>query len=159
MGDRRESGTIAIVPTYVVRAPEGLLPTDARAPLAAAVTRAHAAVTGAPRSFAQVFVEEFAPGRHFIGGEPADPATLFVLGYVRGGRSAQMLQDLAGAVRDAVVSVAEVADDQVWVYVHDMPPDRMIEFGRVLPAAGDEADWIAALPDPVRERLERLDRG
>ena len=43
----------------------------------------------------------------------------------------------------------------VWVYVSELPPTQMVEFGRVLPDHGKEAAWSAAMPAAERQRLRR----
>jgi len=49
------------MPTYVCTAREGQLSPDQKSRIAAAVTRIHSEVTGAPKFFAQVIFEEVKP--------------------------------------------------------------------------------------------------
>ena len=144
------------MPTYVVRAHD-LTPLQ-RADVAARITDAHAQATGAPRSFAQVLLEDVDDASHFIGGQPADQRTVFVHGHIRAGRSAELTEVLARSVRDAVVEGAGRPADQVWVYLSEIPEARVVEFGHTLPAPGEEDAWIEALPTELRERLQRLSR-
>lgn len=44
----------------------------------------------------------------------------------------------------------------VWVYLSELPPNQMVEFGRVLPLHGKEAEWSAALPEAEKARLENI---
>ncbi len=145
------------MPTYVVRARADTFGPGRRALLAEGLTAAHTRVTGAPRSFSQVVIEELRGRDHFIGGRPAEAGSVFVHGHVRSGRDDETTAALATAIRDAVVGATGVAEELVWVYLSEIPSARMIEFGRPLPAPGDEDDWIAALPDSLRDRLTRLD--
>jgi phenylpyruvate tautomerase PptA (4-oxalocrotonate tautomerase family) len=145
------------VPTYVVRARSDMLGPGRRALLAERLTAAHSRVTGAPRSLAQVVLEDLRGRDHYIGGRPADAGSIFVHGHVRNDRDDETNAALVTAVRDAVVSTTGVAEDLVWVYLSELAPERMIEFGRPLPAAGEEDAWIAALPESLRARLTRLD--
>jgi hypothetical protein len=46
-----------------------------------------------------------------------------------------------------------IAEDEVWVYLSDMPAHNIAEYGRVLPAPGAENAWLATLPAALRERL------
>ena len=41
----------------------------------------------------------------------------------------------------------------------ELPPDNMIEYGRVVPAAGGEAAWLAFLDVADRAHLESLAGG
>lgn len=63
------------------------------------------------------------------------------------------------AVRDAVVAVAGVGAEAVWVYLSEIPPARMVEFGQVLPEPGGEAAWTAGLPAAAAALVGHLDGG
>ena len=145
------------MPTYVVRARPETLGPGRRGRLADQITDAHARLTGVPRSFVQVIVEDVQGRDHFIGGRPAAAGSVFVRGQVRAGRDEATLAALATAVRDAVVAATDVDQDLVWVYVSEIPPEQMLEFGVALPPPGAEDGWIAGLPEPVRARLAALD--
>jgi hypothetical protein len=49
-----------------------------------------------------------------------------------------------------------IAEDEVWVYLSDIPAHNMAEYGRVLPTPGAENAWFETLPAALRERLEPL---
>ena len=70
------------------------------------------------------------------------------------------LKAIAGHIRmmaEAVGTAAGVKDrSSVWIYVSEMPARQMIEFGHVLPEAGDEPIWTAALPAGDREFLQSI---
>ncbi|MBB1495253.1 tautomerase family protein [Propioniciclava sp. MC1595] len=144
------------MPTYTVRTTTGRLNGDARATLARAITTAHTAATGAQGFFAQVVFEEVDADRHFVGGAPIADELVFVHGQIRAGRTpeqkAALLDALGGAVREAL----GVPRRAVWVYLVDLPPANMVEYGYVLPAAGDEAAWLASLDDDTRHHLNAL---
>jgi len=55
-----------------------------------------------------------------------------------------------------VCTVTGVAEDEVWVYICDIPADNIAEYGRVLPSPGDEAAWLTTLPESLRTRLLAL---
>jgi hypothetical protein len=44
----------------------------------------------------------------------------------------------------------------VWVYLSELPPNQMVEFGHVLPLHGEEVEWSAALPEAEKARLEKI---
>ena len=60
---------------------------------------------------------------------------------------------LLAALRDAVVEAAGAERAAVWVYLVDLPPRDMIEYGHVLPEPGDEAAWLDGLPEVDRQRM------
>lgn len=144
------------MPTYLCTAAAGLLDAARKQAVAAAITRAHAAVTGAPAHFAQVVFHDTAPGDVFIGGVPLAHEHVSVHGRIRAGRSAE---DRAGLIRRLVADIAAAAHVDrfaVWVYLLELPPAAMAEFGHILPEPGAEAAWHEALPEADRMRLEAL---
>lgn len=46
----------------------------------------------------------------------------------------------------------------VWVYIVDLLPNQMIEYGEVLPESGKENEWFANLSLELKEKLARLDK-
>ena len=141
------------MPTYTCTTRPGGLDEAQRAEIARKITLSHAAATGAPPSFAQVVFEERA--HRFIGGEPAD-AHVMVSGDIRAGRTQETRSGLARTIAREVAEIAGVAAHEVWVYLHDLAPGDMVEFGHVLPPAGGEREWLEALPPSLREMLTAL---
>jgi phenylpyruvate tautomerase PptA (4-oxalocrotonate tautomerase family) len=58
------------MPTYTWAAARGLLSAAQKSAIAAAITAAHAEITGASAYFAQVIFRDVNEGGHFIGGRP-----------------------------------------------------------------------------------------
>jgi phenylpyruvate tautomerase PptA (4-oxalocrotonate tautomerase family) len=150
------------MPTYVCTVREGQLSPDQKSKIAAEVTRIHSEVTGAPTFFAQVIFEEVKPGNHFIGGVPLVHDQLydqiFVYGRVRAGRSIQEKLKMIKLMAEAVGEAAGVRKTGVWVYIAELPPRQMIEYGYVLPDPGDEEVWTNALPKEDREFMQSVGR-
>ena len=150
------------MPTYVCTVREGQLSPDQKSRIAAEVTRIHSEVTGAPTFFAQVIFEEVKPGNHFIGGVPLVHDQLydqiFVYGRVRAGRSIQDKLKMIKLMAEAVGEAAGVRKTGVWVYIAELPPRQMIEYGYVLPDPGDEEVWTNALPKEDREFMQSVGR-
>lgn len=139
------------MPTYVCRATG--LDAKAMAELARAITQAHSEVTGAEGFFAQVLFEPLDPGRCFIGGGGLGRDHCFVHGHIRAGRSAQDRSRLIEQIVISVVSVLAIPRDAVWVYISELAPRAMAEYGELLPEPGDEARWLAGLPEATRRGL------
>lgn len=146
------------MPTYTVTAQAGRLNAGHKADIAAAITRVHNRVTGAPTYFAQVLFVDVAPGNYFIGGVPLAADQVFVHGQIRAGRSVADKDQLIAGMLKEVAEAAGAAQHAVWVYILDLLPRQMVEFGHVLPEPGGEAAWTAALPPEDRERMERIGR-
>ena len=142
------------MPTYTVTTPEGCLNDDKRAAIAREITRVHSETTGAPTYFAQVIFHDVAPGRYFVGGQPLRGQQLFVNGQIRAGRTKESKDTLIAQMLAAVAGAAGLPANHVWVYITDLIPRQMAEFGNVLPEPGDEAKWTEALPPADRAHME-----
>lgn len=144
------------MPTYVCTTLEGRLSQEQKSRVAKEITRIHCDVTGAPSYFAQVIFNEVKPGDYFMNGAPLTHDQIFVYGRVRAGRATQ---DKSRMILDMAQSLGEITAAGrrgVIVYVGDLPPRQMIEFGHVLPEPGDEAQWTAALPAADREFMHSI---
>jgi len=142
------------MPTYIVTSVEGCLDTSKRAKIASEITRIHSETTGAPTYFAQVIFIEVAPDCYFVGGVPIKGRQVFVNGQIRGGRSNESKDSLIAHITAAVAQASKLPKRNVWVYITDLVPRQMVEFGHVLPEAGDEARWAAALPEADRAHMQ-----
>jgi phenylpyruvate tautomerase PptA (4-oxalocrotonate tautomerase family) len=140
------------MPTYTCTAPEGRLTADQKSKIASEITRIHAEVTGAPGFFAQVIFNEVSAGNLFMGGAALKHDHIFIYGHIRAGRAAVDKARMITLMAKAVGELAKVNSNRsVWVYVTELPPRQMIEFGHLLPEPGDEAAWTAALPAADRD--------
>ncbi|QPF90382.1 tautomerase family protein [Bradyrhizobium commune] len=141
------------MPTYTVTTANVTLTPAQHDAIAAAITDAHKSNTGAPGFFAQVIFVALPDLKHYIGGKPNRTPHVFVHGLIRAGRSADvkagLIQDIAMQVRD----IAGVGAEDVWVYVLDIPPRQMVEFGRVLPDPGAEDEWRKGISALKRQEL------
>ncbi|WP_186251305.1 tautomerase family protein [Burkholderia gladioli] len=141
------------MPTYVVSAAAGRLDAQQKARIAAGITEAHSQATGAQGFFAQVIFVPIAEGDHFLGGRPLKSDQIHVNGQIRAGRNAEQKRRLLDAIVELVTRAAQAEPRAVWVYIADVPPWQMVEYGRVLPEPGEEANWLQAMPDEDRAHL------
>ena len=145
------------MPTYFCTTLEGRLTAGQKSKIASEVTRVHCEVTGAPSFFAQVIFEEVKPGDYFIGGAPLKHDQIFVYGHIRSGRAAVDKSRMINQMAKAVGEAARVENGwSVWVYVAELPARQMIEFGHLLPEAGDEEMWTVVLPTTDREFMQSI---
>ncbi len=147
------------MPTYLCTIPASSLAAAQKTAVAKAITRVHSEVTGAPAFFAEVIFREIAPGDWFIGGAPLDGDQIFVHGNIRGGRPPEMRHALITRLAAEVGQAANLPAHAVWIYLSELPPRAMLEFGHVLPEPGEEVAWTAALPEADRERMQAIGRG
>lgn len=129
------------MPTYTVKTANVALTETQRQRIATLITEAHSRNTGAPGYFAQVFFEAAGPGTHFIGGRPNPVPHVYVHGLVRAGRTPEQKRGLTEALCAQLGPAAGVGPEDVWVYLQEIAAEQMIEFGRTLPAPGQEAAW------------------
>jgi phenylpyruvate tautomerase PptA (4-oxalocrotonate tautomerase family) len=145
------------MPTYFCSSPSGRLTTEQKRKIAGEITRIHSEVTGAPSFFAQVIFHEVNPGDWFIGGLPLTHEHIFVYGHIRAGRAAVDKTRMIKLMAEAVALAAQVGSRRaVWVYVNELSPRQMIEFGHLLPEPGDEPNWTSALPPEDRAFMQSI---
>jgi phenylpyruvate tautomerase PptA (4-oxalocrotonate tautomerase family) len=144
------------MPTYIVRSSLSSLTAPTKQRIAQAITTAHADITGANTFFAQV-VFDHAPGDDwFIGGVPVEGNTLFVHGHVRSGRTDDQKRTLVERLVRDVAEASGLPTQAIWIYLSEIRPSLMAEFGHVLPEPGEEAAWFDALPEDDRRRLAAI---
>jgi phenylpyruvate tautomerase PptA (4-oxalocrotonate tautomerase family) len=144
------------MPTYVCTVTGTHLTDGQKSEMAQEITRAHTRLTSAPHYFAQVFFQAPAPGDHFVGGSPCEARNIFIRGEIRAGRGAEVKGKLLEAIVEAARRITGIGTTGIWVYLNELPPSHMIEFGRVLPEPGTEKEWLNALPAAEREQIRRL---
>ena len=147
------------MPTYTVTSLEGCLGGEKRQKIAAAITRIHSQTTGAPTYFAQVIFVDVKPGMYFVGGMPLHGQQVFVNGQIRAGRTRESKDALISQMLAAVADAAGLAVNNIWIYIEELVPRQMVEFGNVLPEPGDEAKWTAALSAADREHMQSFKLG
>lgn len=141
------------MPTYTVTVANLSLSLQQKSQIAEAITTAHSAQTGAPRFFAQVLFFSSHEGEHFVGGSVNTAPQVYVHGLIREGRRTEVKQALISQVLEAVVQIAGITAEDIWIYLQDIPATQMIEFGRFLPAPGDEAEWEREMTRAKRSNL------
>ena len=140
------------MPTYVCSVPPNLLSAERKGDLARAITRIHSEATGAPAYFVQVVIEESVAATHYLGGAPAE-GQVWIRGDIRAGRSEGVRKSMMLAIMRAAAEIVGIGESEVWVYLCNLAPTDMVEYGHVLPAPGEEQAWFEALPAELRARL------
>lgn len=141
------------MPTYTVTVANLSLSQQQKSQIAEAITTGHHTQTGAPRFFSQVLFFSANEGEHFVGGRVNKAPQVYVHGLVREGRTAEVKQALMSQMLEDIVRIAEITAEDIWIYLQDIPATQMIEFGRFLPAPGDEAEWERGLTPEKRSTL------
>lgn len=141
------------MPTYTVTTVGLDLGAAEKQAVAAAITNAHSAATGAPGYFAQVIFNAAAPADHFIGGQPSPSRQVFVHGLIRAGRTEDAKRALIETVIARLSVILSISTEDCWVYLQDIAATQMAEFGRILPEPGEEAAWTDAVSEEKRAQL------
>jgi phenylpyruvate tautomerase PptA (4-oxalocrotonate tautomerase family) len=144
------------MPTYACSAPAGRLTPAQKVEIVQSITAIHHEETGAPRYLVQVIFYDIAPGNHYIGGQLAPAGQMWIRGDIRDGRTGEQKSRMISRILQEVSRTTEIGEDEVWVYLSDIPAHNIAEYGRVLPAPGGENAWFATLPAALRERLGSL---
>lgn len=143
------------MPTYYCHLPKNRVSEVDKHRLAHAITARHTEATGAPSWFVQVVIEEDDDKIRYLGGEPAGEH-IWVRADIRAGRTKSQLQQLMLALKTDIASITGVVAEDIWIYLNNIEPDNMLEYGHVLPLPGEEKRWFDALPAELQHRLEAL---
>ena len=73
-----------------------------------------------------------------MGGKLVKNKEIFLNGQIRAGRTLKVKKQLILGLRKILIKNTKLRSDFVWVYLEDLLPDQMIEYGEVLPKSGQE---------------------
>ena len=144
------------MPTYIVTNSNFNLTSKQQKNLAEGITKVHNVVTGANTYFAQVIFNKTKKNDHFMGGKKVKESSIFLLGQIRAGRPKKIKDKLISDLRDIVIKNSKLDETQVWVYILDLPPAQMIEYGVVLPESGKERVWFSKLSKKLKKKLSKI---
>lgn len=143
------------MPTYVCSIRPGLLNDSQKMGIAKAITRNHHELTGAPLYFVQVVIDESATAQRYLGGEPADEQ-IWIRADIRSGRTTDQRSALMLSIMRDVARIAGIDETLVWVYLSNLEPIDMVEYGHALPRPGREKEWFSDLPQSLQDYLVSL---
>ena len=144
------------MPTYTCWSEAGVVPTEARAKIATALTEIHHEVAAAPRYFVQVVFADLATDSVFLAGQAASAGHVWIRADIRAGRTEETKSELLRRITKEVGGILGLAPEHVWVYMCDIPGPNIAEYGRVLPDPGQEDAWFGQLPQDLQEQLAKL---
>ena len=144
------------MPTYTVTNSNFNLTLKQRKNLAEGITKVHNVVTGANTYFAQIIFNKTKKNNHFMGGKKVREPSIFLLGQIRAGRPKKIKDKLISHLRDIVIKNSKLNETQIWVYIVDLPPSQMIEYGEVLPESGKEKIWFSKLSKKLKKKLSKI---
>ena len=145
------------MPTYFVNSSNIKIKRKIKEKLAKKITKVHNEATGANKYFAQVIFNDTKSEDHYMGGKIVSKPEIFIYGHIRSGRTSKIKNRLIKGLRDLVIKNTKLKKDNVWVYILDLKPDQMIEYGEILPKSGDEKRWFKNLSKELKSRLNKID--
>ena len=145
------------MPTYTVTHSNFKLQTKTKVKIAKGITRVHNLVTGANTYFAQVIFNKTKNNDHYMGGKKVREPQLFLHGQIRSGRSAKIKKKLILDLKNTLIKNSKLNETQIWVYIIDLTPSQMIEYGAILPESGGEAKWFKGLSPMLRRKLKKME--
>ena len=145
------------MPTYTVTNSNFDLKTKQKKEIAKGITKIHNTVTGANTYFAQVIFNKTNNKNHFMGGKKVNEPQLFLNGQIRAGRTNFIKKKLILGLRDILIKHSKLNITQIWVYIVDLKPSQMIEYGTILPKSGDEKKWFKNLSPELKKKLLKIE--
>jgi phenylpyruvate tautomerase PptA (4-oxalocrotonate tautomerase family) len=110
--------------------------------IAAAVTRVHTEVTGAPAQYVNCSFVEVPPGSLFVAGEAVEAGRM--VGIIRQGRSEEVKRRLLLELAQAWSSVAGEPMDEIALFIHEVPGYQVMEGGALLGEASEDRATVEA---------------
>ena len=144
------------MPTYTVTNSNFNFTEREQKKIAEGITKVHNVVTGANTYFAQVIFNKTKNNNHFMGGKKVKEPSIFLLGQIRAGRPKKIKDKLISDLRDIIIKNSKLNETQIWVYILDLPPSQMIEYGEVLPESGKEKQWFSKLSKKLKIKLSKI---
>jgi hypothetical protein len=75
---------------------------------------------------------------------------------IRVGRAEEQRTGMMTKMMQDISPVTSAKQENVWIYLCNLDPTDMIEFGQVLPAPGQEKAWFESLPGSLKTYLVKL---
>jgi len=142
------------MPTYVCELPPDRFNVKQKEEIAIAISQRHSEATGAPPFFVQVVVEESRADR-YLGGRLTGEH-VWIRGDIRAGRTEGARTQMMLMIMQDVARITGIMSDNIWVYVCNLEPTDMVEYGHVLPRPGLEVAWFDKLPAKLQAYLRSL---
>jgi phenylpyruvate tautomerase PptA (4-oxalocrotonate tautomerase family) len=139
------------MPTYKCFVPGGKLNDSQKSEIARSIGSRHSDATGAPQSMVQVIIEESRADRYLGCKRTSDH--IWVRGDIRAGRTEEVRSKMMLNMMEDINRITRIGDDNIWIYLCNLAPTDMVEYGHVLPKPGKEKQWFEQLPQSLQRYL------
>lgn len=121
------------MPYYQFTLPRGSASTSHKAELAAAFTKVHTEVTGAPSNYVNCAFTEVDPGSIFVADQAVEQGRM--VGLIRSGRTPEVKRQLLTELSQAWAEVTGEPREGFALFLHEVPGYQVMEDGEILPEA------------------------
>lgn len=128
------------MPFYQFTVPSGGATLKHKAEIAAATTRVHSEVTGAPATYVHCAFTEVEAGSIFVAGKPVTSPRM--VGLIRSGRSAEVRARLLHGLADAWSAITGEDKASLALFIVEIPGANAMEDGIVMPEITEDAGAI-----------------
>ena len=146
------------MPTYTVRTSNIRFNKKEKYKIANGITKTHKKITGANSYFVQVIFVENKKKNHFMGGKIVKDKQIFLHGQIRAGRTTKIKKNLILFLRDFIIKNFNIKKTHIWIYLLDVNPKQMVEYGEILPRSGKEIQWFNTLSKSLQKKLKKMDK-
>jgi phenylpyruvate tautomerase PptA (4-oxalocrotonate tautomerase family) len=153
-----QTNEIPHMPTYLCYAAANQLTSEQKAAIAEAITSAHSDEAAAPRYLVQVIFDDLEASDNYIGSKPAPVHHIWIRADIRAGRTEAQKSNLQSRIVRELTMITKSPPSAVWVYLNELLPANMVEFGQVLPPPGKESEWFRELSEDLKEQLTEFDQ-
>ena len=124
------------MPYYQFTVPTGGATLQHKAEVAAAMTKVHSEVTGAPGAYVHCSFVEVSPEGIYVSGEPVSGSRM--VGIIRQGRSTEVKAKLIHGLADAWCEITGDPKESLAIFLQEIPGANALEDAVILPEIPDE---------------------
>ncbi|CAF1533039.1 unnamed protein product [Adineta steineri] len=139
------------MPLYIIEHPAALLNMKQKEKVCKEITRIHCDVTGALPSFVNVVFHTTDDNVEFVNNKLRHKSR--IVGNIRADRSAAEKESLINQINDAWFTI--VGERCHLVALNEVKSENAAEDGILLPAAGQEFEWLAKHMETFEKRAEK----